>query len=183
VDPLTIALFSIGLNMASGFLKGRAEQQAAEMNAQTAEQNAGIADQAAADAIARGEFQEGRIKLAGSSFASKQKVALASSGVDAQSGSAVDALSNTAGLSALDALMARSNATREAWGYKVQGAQFRRQAAVARATGKAQAAGAIFGAVVGSARAGLPFLRVSGQGEDPGMGASAYDVPGMLGET
>jgi hypothetical protein len=181
MDPLTIALFSIGLNMVGGFLKGRAEQQAAEANAQTAEQNAGFADQAAADAIARGGIREGQIKLAGSSFASRQKVALASSGVDVQAGSAVDAVANTAGLSALDALTARSNATREAWGFKVQASQYRRQAQVIRATGKAQAEGAILGGAVGSARMLMPFLRVSGQGEDPGAGA--YDVPGMMGAT
>jgi hypothetical protein len=183
MDPVTIALFSIGMNMVGGFLKGRAEKQAAEANAQTAEQNAVYADQAAADAIARGTVREGQIRLAGSSVASRQQVALASSGVDVQAGSAVDAVANTAGLSALDALMARSNATREAWGYKVQGAQYRRQAQVLRATGDANATGAILGGVIGSARIGMPFLRVSGQGEDPGSAAASgqYDAASIGG--
>jgi hypothetical protein len=171
MDPVTIALFSIGLNMAGGLIKGQAEKQAAEANAQTADWNAGIADQAAADAIARGSVKEGQIKLAGSEVASKQTVALASSGVDTQAGSSVTTAETTGGLSALDALMARNNAAREAWGYKVQASQYRRQAAITRATGQAQAVGSVLGGVVGSARIGMPFLRVGGQGEDPGYGA------------
>src|SRR3954471_22079845 len=104
-----------GANLAGSFLKARAEKDAAEADAQTLEQNAQIADTAAGDALLRGQFISGRIKAQGSAIVSKQKATLAASGVDTQSGSAVDAQASTAGLSAMDALVASNNAAREAW--------------------------------------------------------------------
>lgn len=171
MDPVTITLFAVGMNMIGSYLKGRAEQQAAEANAQTAEWNAGIADLAGGDALARGGVMAGRVKMEGAILAGRQKAALASSGVDVQSGSAVDVQESSAGLNALDALTVQNNAAREAWGYKVQAAQFRRQAKVLRATGSARMTGAILGGAVGSAKMMLPFLRVAGQGTDFGDGS------------
>lgn len=163
MDPFTIALFAIGANIAGGFLKARAASASADANAQTLDQNARMAEMAAGGAIDRGEILAGRALMLGGDVAAKQKTAYAASGVVTQSGSPVDVQESTRGLSALDALTARNNAALTAWGYRTQAANFRHQAGVTRTAGQMQAAGAVLGAIVGSARYAAPFLSVSGQ--------------------
>lgn len=78
----------------------------------------------ATDAINRGAAESGRARAAGSAAVSENKVALASGGVDVQSGTALDILEGTRALSELDVATIRNNARREAWGHKTQADQF-----------------------------------------------------------
>lgn len=169
-----MALFAIGANLVGSFTKANAASQSAEFNAQTLESNAQIADTAASDAILRGRIMEGHVLTQGAVVGSSQRSTAAASGADVKSGSAINDQVSTASQGALAALTARSNATRDAWGYATKATQFRRQAAITRATGKTQATADILGGVLGSAKMALPFLTVSGQGTPDYVGDGSY---------
>jgi hypothetical protein len=103
-------------------------------------QNADFSDQQAADAVARGQIDEGRQRLDTKQRLGASKAALAAQGVDVGYGSALDVQSSEAQLGELDALTIRNSAAREAWGYKVQGLGYRQQAKLAELGGINQGA-------------------------------------------
>lgn len=105
------------------------------------EQNATVAEQQAADSIARGaqdtyQHRAGVRKLIGA-----QRAAIAGSGVDISTGSAVDVQMEAARLGAIDEMTIRNNAAREAWGYKVEAANYRNQAVLGKYAAKNAAQG------------------------------------------
>lgn len=146
-EPTTIAIVAGGLQVAGAVQKGIAAKQAAEANAALLEENARTADQAGGDAVLRGRLLEGRVRTEGEQVANKQKTAFAAAGVDVKSGSALDVLGDTGMLSELDAQVVRSNAFREAWGYKTQASQFRRRAGMERQAGDNALVGSILGGI------------------------------------
>ena len=101
--------------------------------------NAGLADAQAADATRRGAVNESRFRSGTKQLIGAQRAAAGSSGIDANSGSALDVQSDSARLGELDALTIRNNAAREAWGYSVQAANERTQGAMAKAAGENEA--------------------------------------------
>lgn len=159
-EPVTLAI--TGASIAGSILKARAQSQAAEANAKILELNAGYADAAAADAVARGGIAEGKVRLAAGENRGQQIAARAASGVGLQ-GSPMDVLAASAGMSELDALTVRSNAAREAWGYRTKAEQFRYQASNERQAGKNAAIASILGGITGAARATQPMLHIDGQ--------------------
>lgn len=104
------------------------------------DQNAAAADAQAADAIARGAESVARSRAAGRSLTGSQRASMAAQGIDAGSGSAADVISNDQTLGEFDALTISQNAQREAWGFKVEAANDRGQANLARMGGRNQAA-------------------------------------------
>lgn len=111
-----------------------------------AEYNARVSEVQADDAIARGREEEQRHRKAVRGLIGSQRAALAASGVDVNAGNAVDIQADSAEMGELDALTIRTNAAREAWGFKVGAAVERQRGANARAEGNAQALGTIVSA-------------------------------------
>lgn len=120
--------------------------------------NSDFAEMQGRDAIARGDVQAGKIKKGARQVVGAQRAALAAQGIDISSGSALDVQRETETLGELDAIQARNNAWREAWGYKVEAAQASAQGQMAMIAGKAtakatlmtggaQAAGQLYGGV------------------------------------
>jgi hypothetical protein len=97
----------------SGVLAGNAE-------AKIAETNAALARRDAANALQLGATQAGQIRAKGTQVASEQKVALAASGVDPSS--AGNLFASTASGAELDALTAKNNASKKAWGFEAEAA-------------------------------------------------------------
>lgn len=106
-------------------------QEVAERNAQIAEYNAETAriqmrteaallDVTAASTEKLGRVAAGRLGSEATKLNSTQKVRQAASGVDIDSGSAVDVREGTAMMAALDMATIQNNAIREAWGLKQQ---------------------------------------------------------------
>lgn len=75
----------------------------------------------AADAVQRGQYGESQARARGSQVVASATAGASGAGVDVQSGSVVDVVGGTRMMSALDAAMIRSNALREAYGYRVRG--------------------------------------------------------------
>lgn len=94
-------------------------QEAAFADAQ-ARRNRQIADQAAADALARGELEAGRLRMATTQAIGTRKAEMGASGVLSSTGSSLDELATMRAVGQLDEDTLRLNAAREAWGYKTQ---------------------------------------------------------------
>lgn len=99
---------------------GQAQAGAAKFNSAVSKRNAAISRQNAQIVMQSGEAQAGIQEQKTRAVAGATKTNQAASGVDVNSGSAVDVQSSQAALGELDALTVRSNATREAYGYKVK---------------------------------------------------------------
>lgn len=107
----------------SGLVAGSAEAKIAETDAELARGDA-------AGALQAGATQAGQIRAKGTQVASEQKVALAASGVDPSS--AGNLFASTASGAELDALTAKNNAAKKAWGFETEAATQDVQASMAR---------------------------------------------------
>lgn len=126
--------------------QGAAAKSQADYQAAVARNNEILAQRAAADAIARGEVAEGQKRQQNAQLIGRQRAVMASNGVDLGTGSALDIVGDTAAIGELDALTVRSNAAREALGYKTQGMNFAAEANLDQLKGdNAQSAAALTG--------------------------------------
>lgn len=150
----TATLEGMGARILGGLLTGMAQIQAGGYNATIARQNAVLADISAGDAIARGHLAAATALLKGASATGRQTTALVAGGVQANTGSALDVLSDTSLMSKLDADRISNDAAREAWGYRTKGQQFRQQAAMDEAQGLSAGGASILGGVIGAATYG-----------------------------
>lgn len=150
-------MLAAAIGAAGTLMQGMAANSAARAQAAAANQNARIAEAQAHDAIERGGQEELRFRRQMAIHRGAQRSALAASGVDVDSGSALDVQNASMREGEHDAAAIRFNAAREGWGYQVQAANYRNEAAAARAAGR----NALFGSVVG---AGTSLLSAAGPG-------------------
>ena len=116
--------------------QAKAEQSAANHQAQVARNNAIIAERAAKDALAKGAIEERRQRIRTAQEIGSQRARAAARGVEVDTGSARELNIDTAGLGELDALTVRSNALRESLGFETRAGDFTSEAELALATGR-----------------------------------------------
>lgn len=104
------------------------ESQEAQASAKQADRNAILSEYAAKDAEQRGAAEAAQITMKGTQTIGSARVAQAASGIELDSPVAQNAISTTRAYSALDALTTKSNAAREAYGYRTEGLQYKEQA-------------------------------------------------------
>lgn len=112
--------------------KGAATKTALGLQAAVDDQNAQLATWQAQDAIARGETNAQRLQQRGAALKGTQRARLAANGVAFDSASALDILTSTDVQSEQDQDTTRSNAEREAWGYRVNASNTAGNAALLR---------------------------------------------------
>lgn len=141
-EPTTLAAVSIGATVLSTGMsvygqmqQGKAAQAQANYQRQVAENNAILANRAADDAIERGKIAERNQRLKTEALKGRQRAVMAGNGVVVDAGSALDITSDTAAFGELDALTIRSNAEREAAGFRAQGSNFTNEANLATMSG------------------------------------------------
>lgn len=115
-----------GMSVMGGIQSGKSQKRLNEYNAQ-------VATMQSEDAIARGKDAEERHRENVRRLMGSQRAAWAASGVDVNSGNAVDVVADTASMGELDALMIRHNAAREAWGFQNQAIDYRARGEIAEA--------------------------------------------------
>lgn len=108
-------------SIGSAYSQSQAISAQGEYRQRVAQTNADLAAVQSQDAIARGNRASGRNDIATARLIGTQRAALASQGVDVNTGSALDVQKDSAAMGALDSLTIRNNAWREAWGYSVKG--------------------------------------------------------------
>lgn len=109
--------------------------------------NAALAEEQAEDAKKRGREAETRHRMAVLQLSGRATTAMAASGVEIGSGTPASLLEEIDVMGELDALTIRSNAEREAWGYRAQAGGYRAQAGLA---GRAGAYGAATSLLAGA---------------------------------
>ncbi len=143
-DPITIAL---GVASALGsVVQGIQAKKAADFQAAVARNNAIIAERAAVDAQARGEVRAAEAAQASRRLLARQRTAQAAAGQQVDVGSALDLNIEEAEAGTLDQLTIRSNAEREALGFRTQGMNFQSQATLNRLQGQGALTSALFSA-------------------------------------
>lgn len=130
VPYIAIGLGALGtVSSAEGQLQaGRAQQANASYQAQVVRNNAVTANQNAAYAAQAGSEAATTESLRGAAKLSRMKVAQAASGVDVNSGSAVDVRATEAETNKLDTLTTAHNAILKALGYRTEASNEEAQA-------------------------------------------------------
>ena len=102
--------------------------------------NAELAGLQAESAVNRGTQEANKVRALGRRVVSSQRAAFAASGIEVDSGTALDLQAESIGLAAQDAEVVKTNAYREAWGHRLEASNLTGQAAITAATGKVNAA-------------------------------------------
>ncbi len=158
---------------------GAYQQAVAQNNALTAERNAQIQDNAADDALARGRIEEQQHRLKVAQMTGTQRSALAASGVQVDTGSALDMVADTAMMGEMDALTLRNNAEREAYQFRVGAYNARAQGGSALAEGEMSALAGRNAAKSGMWQAGGTLLGAASQIGMSYFPSSASKTPGF----
>jgi hypothetical protein len=108
---------------------------------------------AAADATDRGRVASGALARKQGQQIGQAQVALAASGVDTQSGTALQDIAKSRANADLDRLTLENNAAREAWGYKVKAVNAWQQGQVQSARDFMNSIGSDLGASTGGGHA------------------------------
>ena len=127
-------------------LEGFAGGSAADFQAQIARNNAEIAGRNAQGAREAGAVQALNSMLRTRAVVGQTKAAQAASGIDVNSGSAVDVQASERMLGMLDALTIRSNAARAAYGYEAEAGGYQARAKMLRQGGKMARIGGLMNA-------------------------------------
>jgi apolipoprotein N-acyltransferase len=138
-----LALVSAGVSAVGGLAAGYAKNQQAKAQAQIDNRNASISQNAANDAVERGDEDLRRHFQQVGQLRGQQRAALAANGVDVDFGSAADLQVDTTLAAQADATIIAENAQREADSYRINASNYRASAATAKAAGRtAMVAGA-----------------------------------------
>lgn len=126
--------------------------------------NASYSEIAAADAIERGNKEANELKRRLRNLEGEQIIASAASGIDAFSGSAKNVRESTQLLGDLDIIQIKTNAYREAWGYKTQSTSLMNQANMAKLSANRSAANTLITGGLNAANSGLLASYYLGKG-------------------
>ena len=99
--------------------------------------NARLAEGAARDSLARGEREYGASRLRTAALKGSQIAGLDAAGIDIGYGSAARILTGTDMIGEIDADTIKANATREAWGHRIDAGNLRSSSQVNRMSAKA----------------------------------------------
>lgn len=131
IGSIATSVIGAGMGAIGSVNQGKAASNAAQYQAAVARNNMAVADWQAQDALARGRVVEQNQRFKTSQIQGAQRAAAGASGVEVNTGSPAALVADTAMLGELDALTIRSNAERDAYGYKVQARNFGAQANIA----------------------------------------------------
>ena len=120
---------------AIGSYFGAATQKATlKGQAAVADTNARIAELGAQQELFRGQQQVGALTLQAGQLKSRQRAAMAANGIDLGVGSAAEIQASTDIMKEIDKNTVEANATRSAFGYRMQAMNFQNEALTKRAT-------------------------------------------------
>lgn len=164
--------------------KGMSESNAASYNAQVSTNNAKIAKQNASYAAQEGEQREAMQQQKTRAEVAAIKANQAASGVDVNSGSALDVRSSAAETGQLNAITLKSNAIRQAYGFQTEATNDMAQASLDKSEAKSDMLGGIIGGAttflggVGSAATAYGTYQRSG-GLTSGYGDTGPGLGGL----
>jgi hypothetical protein len=162
-EVMTIA--AVSAMVVGGAMQAKSQYDAGQASAAAADQNAQIMGIRSALAAQAGAAQAGQIRMKGSDVAGEAHAALAKGNVETSSGTPLDTITTSPMTAELDALTAKNNAARAAWGFTVEKQNSEFQADVARRRSILGAAGTM----IGTAGAVMGAMRKPGVGDSSGF--------------
>lgn len=142
-----ISTIGAGISAGSSVVSGIAQGNAASYQAQVARNNATIADRNAAYSIAAGQQATETQSKKGAAQIGEIKTSQAASGIDVNSGSAVDVQAGQRATNKLDTENVLSDAQLKAYGYTTQAQSFTSQAGLDEATAEQAPIGGILSGI------------------------------------
>lgn len=131
-----VSLISLGLSAYFAYAGVKAQNKAADYNAEIQQRNAQIAGMQAKEAGKRGELEQKQLRLNIAKTRGAQRAAFGASGVLVDEGSALDVLEDTNYLGEQDSLTLKHNTAMEVWGIKNQAAGFESKAGLLKSQKK-----------------------------------------------
>lgn len=131
-EPATLTAIATYAAIGSTALSTVGAYNQASVQKATAQNNAKVAEMQAQDALKRGEQDAQDVQRKAAAYKSSQRVALAANGLDLGYGTAADMQDQTDFFGQADAATARTNARKDAWAKRSQGANFQAEAAASR---------------------------------------------------
>ena len=128
-----------GLSLYQAYGNSKSAEAEGEFKKQQFETNAKLAEMQSDDAMRRGYKAVEQIRTKAHQTKGAQRAALAAQGLDINSGSAAEIQDDTDRMSEEDVATAKTNAWREAWGYKMQAVNASGAAQMASIAGRNQA--------------------------------------------
>lgn len=151
-EPVTIStgmMWALGASAAATaaatYVSYDSSKKAGEANAQIAENNARLAADDARTEQAMGDRESQQQTWRMRAMEGQQRAAIASQGVDAQIGTPVELLGESAMFGEVDQQTIRLNAARRAWGFSAQSQNIRNQSRVDRYSTRQQGTATILG--------------------------------------
>ncbi len=135
INEMSPVLSAIGTGL-GGITQARATNAEGQYYKQVADQNAQLATINAEDAVIRGDKNAKNLKQQAKRLIGAQRAAIGAQGIEVNADDALDLQMDTAGQAELDAREIKNNAWREAWGYKVQAANYTSQGKFAELSAK-----------------------------------------------
>lgn len=121
-------MISLGLSAAGTGISALGAYQQAKLAGDVAARNAKLADLQAEDVLRRGENEAADLRRRVAATKSAQRVSLAAKGLDLTYGTAADLQDQTDFFGESDVATVRTNARKEAWARRSQGANFQAEA-------------------------------------------------------
>lgn len=129
----------------AGYNEYQTGKERARYEVEQAEQNSALSQQQARDANLRGVVEADEQRMRTRQAIGQQRAALAGQGVEVGSGTSLEVLGDTEMFGKIDEDRIRLMASREAWGYQVQGLQYQDQARMTRWNSKREGQATILG--------------------------------------
>lgn len=165
-DPVTGMMVVSTMLMGVGMVQqSSAANKQGKYQEKVGKQNAMIQNRIAEDAIKRGEHEEHMVRMRTAQRIGSQRAQMAASGLDTSVGDPVDILADTAEFGELDALTARGNAQREAFGYQSKATDSLTQARLDRASGRNTATATLLSGASNIAGSWATFGQAAGWGQ------------------
>jgi hypothetical protein len=137
IAGLAASAIGTGVSVYGAVKQGQAAQDQANYQAQVSRNNAQVAGMQSDDALARGQEAENEQRRKTASAIGSQTAGIAGSGFELGDETSLSLLGDTAAFGEMDAQTIKQNASREAWGYRQQGANYTADAGLQVARGDA----------------------------------------------
>jgi hypothetical protein len=141
----TLAAASMAAGVGAGVLGAAGAYQQGQAAKAMGRNNQIMAEYAAQDALRRGDAEAAAVQRRASQVQGAQRAALAAKGLDINAGTAGELQDQTDFFSQVDQSTARTNAARDAWSARVQGANARAQGDAAARQGTTGAFATLLG--------------------------------------
>lgn len=153
--PQALPFIVMGAQVGGALYQGMAANSYSKYEEAQNQFNAKMSDLQARDALERGEKDVSKLRRTGKQVQGSQRVSAAGQGVLVDAGSPGELVDDTRKLVEEDIMTARGNAWREAFGYRVNAANYRIQGKAARQAGKAQMTNTLISGGMGAGATGI----------------------------